>query len=87
MTIQFDNLHKQFHLCNDSVSYIFKVLRNGHLGQLYFGRRLPLDRDYGYLQDLVHYRPMSAQAYEGEYTFSLEQIKQEYPSYGTTDFR
>ena len=87
MTIQFDNLHKQFHLCNDSVSYIFKVLRNGHLGQLYFGSRLPLDRDYGYLQDLVHYRPMSAQSYEGEYTFSLEQIKQEYPSYGTTDFR
>lgn len=32
-------------------------------------------------------RGASASVYEGELAFSLETIKQEYPSYGTTDFR
>ena len=87
MAIRFDEKTRQFHLSNGRISYIFEIIRNGQLGHLYFGKALPLERDYSYLQDKVHYRPMLAQAYENDYTFSLEQIKQEYPSFGTTDFR
>ena len=31
---------KTFHLYNDKISYILCVLDNGHLGQLYFGKRI-----------------------------------------------
>lgn len=87
MSIQFNEKTKQFHLTNGNISYVFEIMRNGQLGQLYFGQALPLEGNYSYLQDKVHYRAMLAQAYENEYRFSLEQIKQEYPSFGTTDFR
>ena len=30
----------EFHLYNNEISYIMKVLRNGQLGQLYFGKRI-----------------------------------------------
>lgn len=39
MGISFDATNQQFHLYNDRISYIMKVLRDGHLGQLYFGAR------------------------------------------------
>ena len=87
MSIQFNEKTKQFHLTNGNISYVFEIMRNGQLGQLYFGKALPLEGNYSHLQDKVHYRSMLAQVYENEYRFSLEQIKQEYPSYGTTDFR
>ena len=32
--------HQYFHLYNEKISYIFYVLKNKHLGQLYYGERL-----------------------------------------------
>ena len=37
MSIIFHERSKTFHLYNDKISYIFKILRNGQLGQLYCG--------------------------------------------------
>ena len=85
--ISFDATNKQFHLYNDRISYVMKVLRDGQLGQLYFGARLPETRDYGYFVDTEHYRPTTAYVFDNEYGFSREHLRQEYPSYGTTDFR
>ena len=34
MSIIFHERSKTFHLYNDKISYIFKILRNGQLGQL-----------------------------------------------------
>ena len=40
MPIIFHEQSKTFHLYNRQISYIFKVLKNGSLGQLYFGKRI-----------------------------------------------
>ena len=42
---------KTFHLFNEQISYIMKVLRNGQLGQLYFGKRVHDREDFSYLLD------------------------------------
>ncbi len=86
MGILYHESTKEFHLFNSEISYLIKVLRNGQLGQLYFGKKVPQKEDYSYLIE-NHYRPVSAYVYDNEYTFSLEHLKQEYPAYGTTDFR
>ena len=38
--IQFHEESKTFHLYNDQISYIFKILKNNQLGQLYYGKRI-----------------------------------------------
>ena len=86
MGILYHESTKEFHLFNSEISYLIKVLRNGQLGQLYFGKKVPQKEDYSYLLE-NRYRPVSAYVYDNEYTFSLEHLKQEYPAYGTTDFR
>ena len=86
MGIIFNEKSREFHLFNNNLSYIIKILKNNQLGQLYFGRKIHQKENYDYLLECA-YRPMSAYMYEGEYEFSLEHIKQEYPSYGTTDFK
>ena len=86
MAIIFNEKTKEFHLYNDQVSYLMKVMRNGQMGQLYFGKRIPQKENYDYLTENA-YRPVTAYKYEGEYSFTLEHLKQEYPSYGTSDFR
>lgn len=84
MSIVFHESSREFHLYNDSVSYIIKILENGQLGQLYFGKRIH-DRDsFGYFLEMAA-RPMAA--LQQDFGFSLEHVRQEYPAYGTTDFR
>ena len=84
--IQFHEESKTFHLYNDQISYIFKILKNNQLGQLYYGKRIH-DRDnFDHLFETSP-RPMSSCSYEGDLTFSLEHIKQEYPVYGSGDLR
>ena len=38
--IVFHKETKTFHLYNDKISYIMCVLKNGHMGHLYFGKRI-----------------------------------------------
>ena len=76
---------KTFHLQNDKLSYIMTVLPGGQLGQLYFGRRIHDREDFGYLLEPAH-RAHSAYVSE-EAHLSLEHIRQEFPSYGSGDFR
>lgn len=86
MNIVFHENSRTFHLYNDSISYIMMVLKNGHLGQLYFGKRIRDREDFSYFLETCA-RPMTAYAYEGDNQFSLEHIRQEYPVFGTTDYR
>ena len=86
MSIQFHQAKKTFHLYNDNISYIMSVLENGHLGQLYYGKKIRDKEDFSYLVEKVP-RPMASYIYSGDRTFSLEHIKQEYPVYGSTDYR
>ena len=40
MPIIYHQSSQTFHLYNDSISYIFKILKNCQLGQLYYGKRV-----------------------------------------------
>ncbi len=86
MNIFYHESSGTFHLQNDFISYIIKRLPNGQLGQLYFGKAICDRESFDHLVEMNH-RPMTAYVFEGNKKFSLDHIKQEYPSYGTTDFR
>lgn len=84
-SIWFKEECRQFHLTNGEISYIFRVSEDGKLLQLYYGAAVP-ERDYSYLVELQH-RPMTTYRKEGDLRYSLEHVRQEFPEYGTTDFR
>ncbi len=86
MNIFYHENTKTFHLTNGQISYLMKVLPNGCLGQLYFGRALHDRENFDHLLETKH-RPMTSYVFEGNKLFSLEHCKQEYPVYGSTDFR
>ncbi len=84
--IKYHEQSKTFHLYNDKISYIIKIMRNGQPGQLYFGKRVR-DResfDSLYVERSVVLAPCE---FEGDLSFSAEVLKQEYPAYGKGDFR
>lgn len=84
--IIFNEKTREFHLQNDRISYILCILENGQPGHLYFGKRMT-HRDS--FQHLIQMRTQShtAYVYENDFLFTLDTIRQEYPAYGTTDFR
>ena len=84
--IVFHKETKTFHLYNEKISYIMCVLENGHMGQIYFGKKIHDKEDFSYLVEKID-RPMTSYIYEWDKSFSLEHIRQEYPVYGTTDYR
>lgn len=84
--IVFHRKTKTFHLSNQQISYVMCVLSNGHIGQLYYGKRIHDREDFSHLLETCE-RPMTSYVYEGDRTFSLEHIRQEYPVYGSTDYR
>ncbi len=86
MNIVYHESTGTFHLYNDRISYIMTILRNGHLGQLYFGKQIRDKEDFSYFLEMSE-RPMSSCIYENDRSFSLEHIRQEYPVFGTTDYR
>ena len=86
MSIIFHEESKTFHLFNDEISYIICVLPNGHIGNLYFGKKIHDREDFSYLIESKQ-RPMTACVYEGNRKYSLEHLKLEYPVYGTSDYR
>lgn len=86
MYVIFHENTRTFHLYNDDISYIMTIMRNGHLGQLYFGKRIQDKEDFSYLLETCE-RPMTSYIYDNDRTFSLEHIRQEYPVFGTTDYR
>ena len=53
MSIYFEEKSRTFHLTNGMISYIIKVLRNDHLGQLYFGKAVDHREDFVYLVVIV----------------------------------
>ena len=86
MSIIYHESTKTFHLTNGEISYLMKVLPNGALGQLYFGQAIRDRESFDHLLELRS-RPMTAAVFAENSRFSLEHCKQEYPSYGSTDFR
>ncbi len=81
--------NKYFYLHNGQVSYLFYVMENGQLGHLYYGKDLGklTSADLKYMN--IHDNKSSGTVkYSPEINnFSLADRMQEYPVYGTSDFR
>ncbi|SDL83927.1 alpha-galactosidase [Sediminibacillus halophilus] len=87
MAIKVNQESREFHLTNGKISYIFRVMEKvGQLEHLYYGKGVKHRKSFEHLIEREA-RPASTNMLEGDYTSSLEHIKQEYPSYGTTDYR
>lgn len=85
MAIIYHENTQEFHLCNNEISYIIRVLQNGQLGHLYYGKKIRDREDFGHLVEIKK-RAMAPYYYKDSF-FSLEHLKQEYPSYGSGDMR
>ncbi|WP_338780825.1 alpha-galactosidase [Metabacillus sp. FJAT-52054] len=87
MPIHINESSKQFHLTNGQISYIFHVMKNGELGHLYYGKALNHQEDFSHFQNSAVPTAASCHVEKDDPAFSLETVRQEYPGYGTTDFR
>jgi alpha-galactosidase len=86
MIITYDAEQQIFHLTNNHISYVFGILENGHLGHFHFGQLL-----HGPLTQATfrrhQNRGLTPYLKEGDFGFSLNLERLEYPVYGTSDFR
>ncbi|MCP3762366.1 alpha-galactosidase [Domibacillus sp. A3M-37] len=86
MSIHYIESTKTFHLQAGNTSYVMQVVNDGFLAHLYWGRKVSDYRFANYLQYAD--RGFSGNPYPSEdRTFSLDTLPQEFPVYGTTDYR
>ncbi|MGL6249138.1 MAG: alpha-galactosidase, partial [Culicoidibacterales bacterium] len=85
-TIQFEQASKQFHIQGETFSYIIQVLANGQLGHLYYGAKLRHQADFSH-QFFTGGYGNTCTVFPEDETFCLDLIAQEYPTYGTSDYR
>ncbi|MYL36487.1 alpha-galactosidase [Halobacillus litoralis] len=77
---------RQFHLQGKNISYILHILKNGQIGHLYYGKKIRDREDFRHLSK-KEFRVTSSYVYEDDPSFSLDMIPQDYPGYGTSDYR
>lgn len=85
MNISIHSSSKQFHLYNDSISYIIGVLPTGDLGHFYFGRKIH-DTEAVPMPCNPFPRPMTCNPNNLD-SLSPELCSFEYPSFGHGDYR
>ncbi len=78
MPIRWDAASRELHLHNGRVSHVMRVLDNGWLGHLYFGRPLSPGRTYAHL---------GPAAFRGFSNRPADPVALEYPVTGSGDFR
>ena len=84
MDIIFNKTSGQFHLYNDRISYIIGIAPCGELTNIYFGKRIHEKEDLSYVIFRMGMPNIVVDADTESY--SMELNRQEYPSFGTTDF-
>ena len=77
---------RTFHLRSRFFSYILTVMENGQIENLYFGKAIQDRPSFAHLHEEA-IRGMTAFNAPEPSRLCLNQTRQEYPSYGTTDFR
>lgn len=85
MPITYHESNQTFHIYNNHISYIIQILKSGHLGQLYYGKAVKDHDHFDHLFESIQ-RATSVCTFDNDLTYSLEHIKQEYPTYGSGDF-
>ncbi len=86
MAIIFHNESMTFHLYNDDISYIFRVMENRQLEQIHFGNKVADRASFTHLNTTSPRNFAPETPCDREY-LSLTHTKQEYPSYGSGDYR
>ena len=86
MAIIFHKQSKCFHFYNNEVSYIMRIMENGQLENLYYGKKIHDKEDFTYFHDEAMRSQMSVCIPEPG-LLSMQYTRQEYPSYGTGDYR
>lgn len=86
MAIVFHEQAKIFHLFNQEVSYLIRIMENGQLENLYYGKALKDREDFSYLHEETMRSLMPVNSPEPS-ILSMQYTRQEYPSYGTGDYR
>lgn len=86
MAIRIEDQNLLFHLQTDHTSYIFHVMENGELGQIYYGKRIHSKSSYDNLTTREWHNASAALSLKQK-DFQLQTIKQEYASLGKGDFR
>lgn len=83
MNIKYNQGEKTFHLYNNKVSYVMKILMHGEIGHLYYGERLH-GESFEHMYYQKHYPSVSV--YREVSGYSMSGMRQEYSSFGGTDF-
>lgn len=86
MSIFYHENSREFHLTNGKVSYIMEIMENGQMGQLYYGKAVRDRESFEHLHEEIMRSLMSVCVPEPG-LLSMQYTKQEYPSYGTGDYR
>ena len=86
MAIVFRESDRTFHLYNPGVSYLLRVMENGQLEQIYYGKRIADETSYDVYHEEAMRALMSVSVPEPG-LLSMHYTRQEYPSYGTGDYR
>ena len=86
MSIQVNASNRLFHLQTKHASYVFHVIEDGSLGQLYYGPKIPFKDDYANLNTREEHDCTNTRTDE-DVEFQAELLKQEYAGLGKGDYR
>ena len=86
MNIQVNASNRLFHLQTKHTSYVFHVIEDGSLGQLYYGPKIPFKDDYANLNTREEHDCTNTRTDE-DVEFQAELLKQEYAGLGKGDYR
>lgn len=86
MAIVFHEQTRVFHIYNNEVSYIMRIMENEQLENLYYGKRVHDKADFVYLHQ-EEFRSMGSNCTPEPGCLAMQYTKQEYPSYGKGDYR
>lgn len=86
MGIKYNEKTGEFHLYNKEISYIMRIMQNGHLENLHYGKRIHEYEGFSHLHE-EYLRSGTSLCVEDPGVLSLTDQRQEYPSYGLGDFR
>jgi alpha-galactosidase len=86
MSIRYDENNRIFHLQSGDASYVLGVTKQGYLAHYYWGRKV---RGTGLRQllELKERASFSPSTDLEQKELSLDSLPQEYPTYGSSDFR
>lgn len=86
MSIQVNASNRLFHLQTKHTSYVFHVIEDGSLGQLYYGPKIPFKDDYANLNTREEHDCTNTRTDE-DVEFQAELLKQEYAGLSKGDYR